>query len=206
MLQRISHRAADLVALLGVEGRLALATATRSAGLVGLLLVTCVVAAVALMGLAAAAVVALAQSIGAAGALAVMSAVVLICAGLAGVTIWSLMLAAHRGQRLTEAEQRLTAQRQHLVAELKAPEPAPPAPANPFPSIPAINLGKIDPVLLLATVGAVTAVLGPVRVFKVVGGLAGNLALINSVVSAGKAAMGGAKAPATAGTENGFRR
>ncbi|MBY0307203.1 MAG: hypothetical protein K2Q09_00530 [Phycisphaerales bacterium] len=207
MLQRITHRAADLVELLGVEGRLLTVMLSRSAGLVGVLVVVCLVGAVGLVGLAAAAVVALAASMGTAGAIALVSALVLIGAGLAGAAVWSMMLAMHRGQKLTEAEQRLKSQREHLVAELKAPEPPPPAPANPFPSLPSINLGKIDPVLVLAGVGAATAVLGPRRMFKIVGSLAGNMAVLNSVVSAAKAAASGASASAGGGVgHNGFRR
>ncbi|MFT3686070.1 MAG: hypothetical protein QM783_14315 [Phycisphaerales bacterium] len=192
MLQKITHRAADLIELLGVEGKILLAGATRSASLVGVALIACVVACLALLGLAAAAVVALVPAMGTAGALALVAGILLVGAALAGVAIWSLLLANQRGRRLSEAEQMLKSQREHLMAELRTPEPPPPAPANPFPSLPSVNLGAIDPVLLLASIGAVTAVVGPKRMFKAVGSLAGNMAVINSVIAAGKAAMAGA--------------
>jgi len=188
MLQRITQAAADLADLLGIEGKILLRLLSRSAGFVALLLVLCLVGAAALLGLIAAAVVALTPQMGVAGALALMSALLLIFCGLAGLTAWSLLLNVHKQEKLDRAEQRLAAERAAAIAKLRNPEPEA-SPPSPLSFLAGMDFSKIDPTLVIAGVGAAAAVVGPIRLLKLVGSLAGNVALINSIISAGKSAV-----------------
>ena len=195
MLQRITQSAADLAELLGIEGKIFLRLVSRSVGLAALLLVVAFVAGVAILGLTAAGVVALAPHLGVAGSLALMSAVVLLVCLLVGVALWAMLLSVHRQEKLDRAEQRLAAERAAAIARLRNPEPEP-SPPSPFAALAGIDFSKIDPTLAIAAVGAAAAVVGPVRLLKFAGGLAGNVALISSLVSAGKSAFHGATGPA----------
>jgi hypothetical protein len=202
MLQRITQSAADVVDLLSIEGKILLRSLSRSAGLVALLFVTSFAAAVAALGLVAAAVVALAPHIGTAGALALMSGVVLLACVLTGVTVWSLMMGIRKQEKLDEAERKLAAERTAAMDRLRNPEPEP-KPPSPLSFLANIDFGKIDPGLTVAAVGAAAAVVGPVKLIKFAAGLAGNVALISSLISAGKAAAGGASTAPAAPTPNG---
>lgn len=202
MLQRITQSAADVVDLLSIEGKILLRSLSRSAGLAALLLVTAFAAAIAALGLVAAAVVALAPAIGTAGALALMSGIVLVVCVLTGVTVWSLMMGIRKQEKLDEAERKLAAERAAAMEKLRNPEPEPPAP-SPLSFLSNLDLSKIDPTLAVAAVGAAAAVVGPMKLIKVAAGLAGNVALISSLISAGKAAAGGTAAAPAPQTPNG---
>lgn len=207
MLKRITQTAADLADLLGIEGKIFLRLVSRSAGLAALLLVVAFVAAVAVLGLSAAAVVALSPQLGVAGSLALMSGVVLLACVLLGISIWSMLLSVHRQEKLDRTEQRLAAERSAAIAKLRNPEPEP-SPPSPFAALAGIDFSKINPTLVVAAVGAAAAVVGPMRLLKIAGGLAGNLALVSSLVSAGKSALHGAmgQTKPQPGTTNGVPR
>lgn len=192
MFQRLTQSAVELVELLGVEGKILVNLLARSAGLAVLMLVAAMIAGVALLGIVAAAVIALAPQMGTASALTLVSVVVLLICTIAVAALWSMTLNIHKQAKLDSAERKLELQKQKAIERLNTPEPT--RPASPFSALSGLNLGKIDPVLAVASVGAAAAVIGPVRLLRIVGGLAANFALISSLVSAGKSAMSGAVA------------
>jgi len=191
MLERLKHNAVDFVELLGVEGKLVVRLLSRSATMVALMLVAALVGGVALMGLAGAAVVALAVQMGTAGALAVVCGGLLLLCTISVLALWTATENLHKQFKIESMERKLELQKQQAIERLKAAPPPQPAPVIPGAGL--LDLGKVDPVLVVAAVGAAAALVGPKRLMRFGTGLLGKATLINSVITAGRTAMSGMK-------------
>ena len=171
MMEHIQHLLDRTIDGTSAKAHVLLSRLTRLAGSAGLFITLLLLASVGFLALAAAIVVALAERLGVAEALAIVGGCLLLIGSVAAAMIWGFLSRPEPKLEAitisTPANNAPTHELQVHTANPQLPQ-SPSNPSLPSPS-PLANLPKVDPIFVVASLGAAAAIFGPARLLRLLG-------------------------------------